>query len=1635
MEHEKSQKNLDSGENLLEAIEHRMPDYEDVRVGKRFPRWLRWLFNLFLLFVVFPVIVFQIPWIQSKSANYLTSYLSKELDTKVSVSRVSLGFFNQILLRDFYLEDLKGDTLVYAGNLKVNHSGLYQLIIKQFKVEALYLDNATVNLSKMEGEEENNLAFVLQYFGLDESKRRDKKSKPVAINLRHLYFNNIIFKLHDNAKGSYYDAMLENVAAHFDRFDLKGKELELSRLEIRRPFFSVRVTKGTDDSGKNFQMPESQMPASDDSTKLTIKVNRFHLNAGRFSLRNYFSEPARTTEADVLNYNYLDVFDIDVTIRDFLFHDLNFYGKIDRIAARDSSGFVLDNLAVKDAAVTCEGIHLKGLELQTPDSWLGDTLIFKYKSYRAFNDFENDVKLEAHFNGAKVVLKDILTFAPALRRNTFFAENQDEIFEIDGLVKGAINRFDGRDLKINIAGGALLEGSFSTRNLAVTDEQYLHLNLRSLRTDVKTLGKLIPSFKPPDNFYKLGKLNFSGKFDGFFVDFVADGKLDTDLGSATLFMNLKVKDGKEMAQYSGDMYLRNFDLGKWTGNKDIGKITLNTHVKEGRGLTTQSAQAKLEANVDSFSYKGYKYGNLTLNGQIQQKLFDGIVSIDDPNLKFNFEGEIDFLEAVPSFNFRAEIDKIALKPLNISKEDFQFNGNMAINFTGTGFSDALGNASLTDFIMVKNQKDTLKLITVDVLSDLLPNGDKHFSLVSNLGSVDLKGIFSVDKVPGKFVNYLTHNFPGFSNRFKIKESNSKQDTARFEYLIELKELQNLIGFFNENIRGFDHTRISGFYDGYRNILTSEVEIPVWSINDVSFEDVYFRTKLEGSEGNLQVGVVSTSIGESQQLSPVSLLGDIYKDTLEFLLVSTNFTEILDNININGVLSLEDDNLWRVSFKQSDLVIFNEKWEINTSNFLRIGNGTVETKDFALNNKDQQILLRSLRNEGLEFQLKNYPLQSLQFFREMKEYRISGVGDVILKVRDVFKFEGLSSTIRIDDLVINGDNYGLMRADILAQSTKKTINAFLSLEHDTMSLAAHGYFNPGTVEDVTEGRWVANKGNYFDFELSFDNYPVRILNYFVKDVSEVKGTASTERVRFYGSPGKPELDGAVRIRDASFILNPLKTAYYIPSATIKVGSNLFDGTGNIVYDRFRNRAYVEGGITHQNLKKFGLNVRISTEQTRGFLGFELSPKDNPVFYGTAIGSGHVRITGDFKQANLYVKARTMPGSKLTIPISNSARTAGSGFLTFKNSLSTGDADQKAVELRGMNMEFDLDITQDAEMQLIFDKAWGDILKGTGDGTMRIVMTREGAFNMYGDYLIASGDYLFTLMNLILNKPFEVVPGGTVSWTGDPYNATINVGAVYKSLNTSVYNFIAEYLSTATSDLQALARSNTPVDLTMKLSGSLLRPDIDFDIDFPSLDSELRNYAENKIRIIRQDANELNRQVFGLLVLGQFLPSGYTLQAGDVGIKTLSEMLSSQLSIYLTEFVSELFTGSNLVQGIDLDISYNRYSGGAFNDPSFFTGNELQGRLKVTISDRMYIHVGGNFDIGGGSTLYPANSALLAGEFMIEYVLTKDRRFKIKAYNSTEPDIAGGRRNKIGAGLSFRKEFDSLSELLNFRKQKS
>jgi hypothetical protein len=1023
--------------------------------GKRLSRWFRRIARIFLVVLLLPVVASQIPWVQNIIAQKLTAYLSKELKTKVSIGHVWLGIFNRVSLDDFYVEDQRGDTLLFAGQLKVNHSGLYMLPFNRLKIESLTLGNATIRISKDEGDEHQNFQFILDYFSKVKTAEPPKPGKPFRLNLRHLYLDNVHFLKPDLVKGEVFDVLVNSAEVHFDRFDLAGKRLDISSLELGNPDVKIRMLPRKEEPAEApVELVSENIPL--DTTRLRIRIDNFDLSGGRFSLYNIRNEPVRLTPPDILNFNYMDAFDIEVHLDDLSITDeLEFHGKVENIALRDSSGFVLDKLAADDATLTCNTLQLYGLSLQTPYTWLGDTLVFKYASYHAFEDFTNAVKMEGRFHGAYVALKDVMTFVPTLEENTFFKENRDEVFRIDGMVRGEVNELDARKLKITLPDRLELEGNFRTRNLAVAQEQFLDLNLTRLETTMRTLRMLIPGFNPPENVNRLGRLTFSGNFLGFFNDFVADGRLRTDIGVAEMNMNLKLKEGKDRATYSGDLFLRNFDLGKWSGNSDLGKITFSSHVEEGRGLNLGTAQARLRATVDSLRFKGYDYKNATFEGQLASNLLDGDLQIEDQNINLTFLGKMNFSDSVPALDFKANIEHLALKPLNISPKDLRFSGAVDLSVKGLRLSNVIGDARVTDLKIVKNRTDTLLIESATMTSSFLENGEKNFRVRSNLGDVDITGRFDIEKIPSKFLEFVVANYPGFATRLGIKEKPVLFDTSRFDFEINLSDLQDLPGFVLEPLGGLDSTRVRGAYNGGSNEMSLEIEAPYLRYQTIDFKDIYFKTKLDGNEGELHFGVFETKFSENQSLAPINLNGYVYNDTFEFLVISSSFFNFLDHININGVLSLEDENAYRISFKPSDLVLLNKTWEIDTSNYVRIGGGKVETNNFVMSHAGQRIILKSVRNEGLEIQAKRFPLDSLEFIQKIKGHRISGVADLHAKVKDVFNFQGLSALLKIDDLTVNGDNYGTLRLDASAPAIDETMNAWLSIQQDTMELALDG----------------------------------------------------------------------------------------------------------------------------------------------------------------------------------------------------------------------------------------------------------------------------------------------------------------------------------------------------------------------------------------------------------------------------------------------------------------------------------------------------------------------------------------------------------------------------------------------------
>ncbi len=1551
---------------------------------------------LFLILLSF--LLFQIPWVQNWAAGKATTYLSKELKTTVSIDRLKIGFFREIVLENFYLEDQKGDSLISSGEVRVDlKKGLFSLLGRSLKIEEVALQNARIFILRDSGEYFNNLQFLVDYFKKPADTTTftlpssgnfvpEKLRKPFELDVKGVNLDNVLFVRRDRVRGQTLSFFAGNGYVRFNSFNLPEKRIDIAELNLGNPHVKIEEypfvpLAQTVEKQEEVADSSNSLNPSVDTAKFLLIIRDFRLEGGKFSLHNYRKEPVKKTPPETLDFHHLEVFDVHANFKNFSYSDWEFKGAVEHLSFADSSGFVLDTLSAKDVLINSRRVALKGLELITPFSHLRDTLIFKYRKYPDFKEFVNRVIMEAHFNRSFIALKDIMVFAPKLEKNDFFNQNSEETFLIDGLVSGKINSLRGKNLFFSLPHRASLKGDFSSRDLAVKDEQMLNLNLERLQTDVKTLRQLIPGFNPPANYDKLGRLDFSGTFFGFFADFVAHGNLKSDLGSAVMDMQMISKGGRDKAQYSGSLSLMDFDLGSWADNPNFGKITFTSTVKEGFGLTLNNANAKLEANIDSLEFRNYSYKNIAINGHLNQNLFDGNLNIRDNNINLTFEGQIDFTDSIPVFNFKTKVNRLALLPLHISQKDLQLSGVVDLKLRNKSFSNIQGQVNVFDFNIVRNQNDTFQIDSILISSLVNSGGRKVFEVHSEVVESKISGEFNIAQIPESFLQFAVRNYPAFARRLNLHSSGKSLDSSRFDFKVHIIDTKNLTQFFAPNLGRLDDVVVKGRFNSYIDSVFLDFDIPGLQFGKVEFSDVVLIANMEKSESDLNLGIFKTTINGKQELSPIALMGLINEDTVEFAITSLNFTNILDNVNLNGKFFLERDGFCQVRFFPSNLVLMNENWGINADNYIRFGDKSVETQDFVLTNDNQRIRLKSITDVGLEFSIQNVNLDIINRVWNYDKLDFQGFANLTARVDNLFEFSGLSTSLLIDTLLINGDDLGGLRLDVASETLHDPLEAYLSITKEDQQLTAEGVYALPMYK-YSKNQRAKLEPNYFNFDLSLTNYPIKILEYFISAISKTEGLVDGS-VNFHGLPSKPEVKGTAHARNVATTINVLQTTYRIPEGDVLIDNYHISATGAKIYDELGNTATATGGLIHNHLKNVELKVKIQTDGPE-FLALNTTENDNAFFYGKALGHGSIDFSGPLKQAEAYVAAEVGKGTKIVIPITSTQESNAVRFITFPKLAQVNDSGDSPVEVKGMNLEMDLKLNDQADMKLIFDKQWGDVIKGSGEGNIRITMDRNKDFQMYGNYTIAQGEYLFTLMNLFVNKPFDLEQGGTIVWSGDPYNADIKINAIYKGLTTNVSNFIQEYIASAPSDIRALARTPTNVILKMELQGSLLSPAINFDIDFPNLPTELKSYTDSKLRTVKQDQNELNRQVFGLLVMGQFLPSDYTFAPGDIGINTLSEMIANQLSIYLTELVSEWISEDGIISGIDFDISYNKYqAGGITGDGSTpdRTGNELQGRLKVTVSDRLSVIAGGNFELGNGNRVAGAttyDNTLVAGQ---------------------------------------------------------
>ena len=1571
---------------------------------------------------------------QTRVAKWGIKWLSGKLETVVSAKSVSIDVKNHITLHDFYVEDWDCDTLLFVRKLQLD-IGRFELLKRAIRIDNIRLDEPTFQLRKNALDESMNIDYLIKHLSGYAPKDTTQKTKstspfPIDLELGYLHLQKPRFVLDDRKAGTELLVQLDKLNLNVKNVNFDRQQLNLDSLVLTSPLVLLKtnqVEKEEEEEKTDEYLAYmewlNQQVISLDLIGWDIHSDRFIFTDGFFSLDTGL-EP-QEFKKNALNVKKLRVSDIQMDFDDALYAGDTISGRLNHMQAMEQSGLTVKEF-YGDVEVSSTHIGLRNMLLRTNKSELKDRFALRYNTFRDFKDFVNKVSLNVNLDESRFTFDDIAYFAPDLSKSKYIARQRARPIQLSGKVSNTISRIRGKEVELRL-GRTHFKGDFRIKGLPDVANLSINVRVDALHTDMSEVRSLLPDVVIPPQYDKLGNLHFEGWFRGFTDNFVAFGDLRTDIGRAK--SDIQVVTDRGIPSYSGDLKLYNFKLGEFINDPhNFGQLSFDLKLK-GRGLQLKDLHADVKGTVNEISVKNYTYTNVAVDGKMDKKRFTGMLEVNNDDVQLDFKGVVDLNGEMPEYEFIADVNKIHLQKLNLvdaSKmpEDLILSGNTILNLKGNSIDNIEGNADVYDFHFSRGGK-TFDIDTL-LVSSYFANNSRSVNIVSDVLNADINGKFNFAELPNAFKHYLHQYFP-----FRFADAPNTK-TQQLDFDIDINNPIPVTQVFLPQLKSLPQGKITGKFDSGAKALQLDIDVPTTDIEGTQIHTFTLKAHSDWHSLDFNAHVDSVTIGGKTPLPELGLAGKVYDDTLAFHFALAPDTS-KNRARVNGLVFTNIDTL-KMQLDSTELVLNDKKWQAYTGAFTYKNKDYFVVENIVLRQDKQSIVLNSRPSRNhknyTQIEVRNILVSDFSHIKAIRNLGLKGILNGEVVVKDVFDKQVIVAELDVNDFEFKSQEIGHAKVGLNKQKHSPDLGIYVNIENDDYKITGDGFYRIPN-EQTPE---------LLDIEANLKDASLTFLEAFIGEfVSDTEGTV-TGKLRIHGNPNRPNFSGRLLVEEGATTIDFLQTRYHFSRQFIDFKENVIKANNIVIQDKHNNTAQVNASLFLNDLKNLSIDARLDSDN---FLFLDTKAKDNESFYGTAYGNGFVTFRGYFDRLQIGINARSNPGTLIYLPVNYETETGENTFYQFIN---TGVSDSLIVKkkkddifgLKGMTVNFNLDITPDAEIQIIFDQQAGDIIKGTGKGDIQMVISTIGdfLFDIRGNYRISKGTYRFTLQNII-NKDFSIEEGGTVHFSGDPFAAILNVNAIYK-LKASLFDLLSPDEAAAFSDdeVQNLKR-RLPVDVLLKLSGQLYKPDIDFEIrtggDISGRGKELIRSKLNELRLA--DVNELNKQVFGLLVLNRFI-SPESLAGGNDFLKsgvstTVSELLSTYLSSYLNDAISGLIPDS------ELSFNWRNYTAeDIIFDPDSDIGSRNEIELiftKYLLDNRLSIDIGGNFDVG--SRLPGQEDNIFgAGDFVVEYKITPDGKYKLKVFNRYDYDIYVGRYNKAGAAVSISQDFDSFKDLFKRKKKR-
>lgn len=1309
----------------------------------------------------------------------------------------------------------------------------------------------------------------------------------------------------------------------------------------------------------------------------TVRMNKvfFHWNDFNFPDTAYG-----------VNFQHIEARKISASLQDVQIAPDEITASISTLGLSDKSGFELTNLKT-EFTLNDTVIDLNKLTIRTPKTSITGNYAMKHNAYKSFSDYIHDVEMIAVLDAASLSSYDLAFFVPQL-------EGMDEMIRIDGVYRGTVSSFKMEHFTLEYGKSTFLTGKMDIHGLPEIKSTQINLYLSDgylLRSDLERIP-LAPfsasnTVKLPTQLKKWRYAKLDGKYIGTIKNFIADANFATNLG--TIKSDVQVNANANKINYQGAIGLKRFQMGKLFDNQNLNLVTGNFKVN-GTGTTAKSANVEAKGNVSTFDFKGYRYQDVTIDGQFLKGLFNGKLNVNDPLCKLNFDGSLNVLTKRDTYRFKLQMDTLFPVLLGIYDRDSSafFSGNMDVNVIGSSIDTIMGSA-LFSHVYYQENDSTLYIDTMSVKS-FVKDSLREIHIVSSLGDISLKGDAILQGADEAIAKILDNALPAyFENQYDVNKNkgglvlyanlNENLNDVFSIFLPELSLNSNLVvrsSFFLDPPKLNFSVNSEGF--SYANLMVDSFEL------NGGFLDSTFHVELISD---------TVALNKNIRVENLNLVCDFNEDSINLYLnyYNTGDKVYAGRVNLGGKVNSPKSFGFRIY--DAFVEVADSVWRFAPDNYVEIDSNLLKIVHLQVYSHNKYIKLDGVIGPSLS--------DSIQL--DFNDLNLSNIGRILnrsdLKLAGTSSGRIISNKTTTSPLILMDVAIDGLELNEMAIGSGKLVsewnNALERAEVDFDLIRLPDILIPDTVHSLKMSGFIypTREENNLDLKLGTQGFYLQSLEPFTRSFMDSLDGSISGFIGVSGEFDQPVLQGEFDLMDSRFRVKYLNTTYYAKNEKLRIEEDWFGFDNLKLTDQNGNKANTIATVYHTNFSDINYDVSVNMTD---FLVLNTTANNNDLYYGTGYLTGDLDISGYDDQLLIELTAKTAKRSEFVIPLSGSAEIGKSDFITFVNSDGSVDSsDENKMDLSGIEMTFNLKVDPSTKVRMLFDEVTGDELNARGEGNLKLEINSKGDFGMFGKYRVSRGSYSFTFKNLF-SKKFDLEEGGTIVWNGDPLNADMNITAIY-----NVRAPLGEILNDST------MTTKVNNECLMKMTERLSQPKIDFDIRLPNASPGIAQQVKSQM----STPEEINKQVFSLLLFNRYSPPQSGLSASGVGAATSSDLISNQLNNWIAKMNNQLF---------DVGVS------------EINTGEVEIALSKKLLDDRLILESNVGVNRADEASPDSESQGQFVGDFKLEYLITENGKIRGKVFNRTENRSSietqdGANAQTQGVGIVLREDFNSAGEL--------